>query len=597
MKKSVRSSFCACFIACLCFMFSGCISSTGDGSALVDSLNDLQVVSLGHGEQTGVKARAMVKTLAEQTFNALKEEYGSSLVANKIERSEQDTHEKAMQQDTWVWFDVLSTTYNNDVWFNLLPTTAEQDAISLLELEFLNVLNGENVLGITPYSTEFVSLKASGGIDNNALQEKANRLNHVGFFYYELDNIAEYILNYVIGSEVVLRDNYKFVDANLNGTFDYVENYVSTLSGNTTNNIIKGYNFNFERSEKTYRNGVWSRIEWGKNSDVPTIVDDVDTQDKQDTDIIKANLIVQEKAVELADIESVVRSKLQESGQFASGEIENELISFKQGGVSTNEYSGFKNYVNTVYYILYEQMNNFTFTYMENGVSTTDIIPNVLEMAHLPNIETLVISAEDSCFDEQNYLQRVPCREYKSVLVTAKQFVAINNFNFVMYTDMPNVTLQVKITMRYHFANDDYRQYIGTYAGEERTVEGEIATVSFDSSEPTGYSVNLTFTEQTVKDLQDRGVSVTEEDITGVARQGVNNVVMDKYKPFEYEAGALPSWWALQEGYLAYQSGALQGSSFKFVNENINADYLELLFDVVGSYDDRVTFGFGFMWL
>ena len=110
MKKSVRSSFCACFIACLCFMFSGCISSTGDGSALVDSLNDLQVVSLGHGEQTGVKARAMVKTLAEQTFNALKEEYGSSLVANKIERSEQDTHEKAMQQDTWMWFDVLSTT-------------------------------------------------------------------------------------------------------------------------------------------------------------------------------------------------------------------------------------------------------------------------------------------------------------------------------------------------------------------------------------------------------------------------------------------------------------------------------------------------------
>ncbi len=78
-----------------------------------------------------------------------------------------------------------------------------------------------------------------------------NKVDHFGFTSYELDEIAEYVLEFVIGKNLITSD--RFIDANSNGTFDNNEGVLSL-----TDTLIYGFNNNSLRFVE--KNSVWKTI-------------------------------------------------------------------------------------------------------------------------------------------------------------------------------------------------------------------------------------------------------------------------------------------------------------------------------------------------
>lgn len=578
--KRTKTAFALCMFCMLCFMFTGCLAATsdeGEGYAkLVDDLNDLRIASMGNGEETGQYAYDMVTHLTDLIYAGLVSEYGANAT---IERSSSDTHKNAKTQDGWLWqFDeVLEAS----------------EVKNYLQYNLSCVLAGKPVLTFTPTqfsSPEYLAYKNAGTFDrgdNGGLRELVNKFYHTGYYFYELDNLAEYILKNVIGEEVVAIDNFKFYDVNENTTFDYVENYGSSA----TYNIITSYELEYasERDEEVARNGVWVRIEFGTNTAAPIVVSDTEIEGKDPKDIIVASQVTSERAYTLTEIESLLSAYIT-NHSLNSTQSEELQSKFKQRQ-NTAVYSGFKNYVNTIYYILYSSMKNFTFT----SEGELIVIPDVLTMTHKPNIVQDVISIIDSEYDTEHQKFNIPCKEYKSVLVTAKKLLAINTFMIAVYTDMQE-ELQVDIKLRYHFTDDSYREYIGPYSGESKTVEGLIMTLVVPPNDGVAGAINLTITPETYPGLIDRGYKFTENDITPLARAGVNNIVLGKYNPYTIiNPTYVAKWWQFIEGYMSMPNTSHLGSSFAYKYED--ADFLEILFDVRGEYTEQISFGFGFLWM
>ena len=90
---------------------------------------------------------------------------------------------------------------------------------------------------------------------NNYINYCAQKIDHIGFTPYDCDQIAEYILNYVVGSDNVSGEI--FTDNNANGTFDANEEFEGTTLNLITgdNNPNADYRFNI-RSEE------WSKFEY-----------------------------------------------------------------------------------------------------------------------------------------------------------------------------------------------------------------------------------------------------------------------------------------------------------------------------------------------
>ena len=90
---------------------------------------------------------------------------------------------------------------------------------------------------------------------NEYVQYCCARIDHIGFTPYDCDQIAEYVLNFVIGQNVVNAE--MFNDKNANGTFDANESFdditLNLITGN--NNPNADYRFN-KRSEE------WSKFEY-----------------------------------------------------------------------------------------------------------------------------------------------------------------------------------------------------------------------------------------------------------------------------------------------------------------------------------------------
>lgn len=560
---------------------SGDNPASGILSERIDELNDLKIVAMGEGEQTGEYAYAMITHLTNLIYNGIQSEY-SSLAS--VERSSDDTHKNAMLQDSWLWqFD----------------SSMEQEVKDYLQYNLSCVLIGQNVLTFTPQEfsvagNEYNNLKAQGAFsreENGTLRKLANKMYHTGYYFYELDKMAEYVLKYVVGTDVVSRDLEKFYDVNDNGSFDYVENYLLSESS-ATYNIIKGYRFadSDDRAECS-RNGVWDRIEWMQNTTAPIVVSDAETTGKEAKDIIVASQVESERAYTLDEIENILNAKCVTNGLNAE-QTAQFLVNYKQAN-NSSVFSGFKNYTNTIYFLFYNAMNNFTFNLDGESV----VIENVLTMTHMPNILEDFISIQDSMYNEELDKFMIPCREYKSVLVTANTLARpMNNFYIVMYSDM-QTTLQVDVMLRYHFTNDDYREMIGDYTGESRTVEARIMTLNVSPNDYAQGNINLTITPESLPKLQEKGYSsLTEDDITEMAKLGVYNIVLDKYVPYSsIDPSYKGSWFKFLEGYTAIPNASHLGSSFVYQNEY--ADFLEIVFDVRGSYSEKVNYGFGFIWL
>ena len=607
-KKFRSISLMFCLASAFCFMLSGCIDiplageesisssegSSGGGSGgtilsrRIDELNDLKIASLGNGEKTGEYCYLMITHLTDIIYDGINAEYGSIAT---VERSGDDTHKNAMAQDGWAW------VYDDAIM---------QDVKDYLQYNLSCVLVGKPTLSATPQEfsitgNEYNTLKASGAFsrdENGGLRKLANEFYHTGYYFYEVDKIVDYILKNVIGQEIVQRDAHKFFDKNRNGTFDYVEDYV--LEGNpATYNIITGYEFpDAQNREECSKNGVWDRIQWGVSTTAPVVTSDTNTAGKDAKDVIIASDVMSECAYTLAQIENIVTAECTNAGYNAE-QTQTELAKYKQVNDNT-KYSGFKNYTNTIYFLLYNAMNNFALNVGGEDV----VIPDVLTMTHLPNIVEDYVSILNSMYNQEQKKFLVPCKEYKSVLVTANTLARpMSNFYIVMFTDMA-IDLQVNVKLRYHFTSDDYREDIGTYAGESHTVEGHIMTLNIPASpnynqgeiEYAQGNINLTITPESLPKLQEKGFKLTDEDITPLARLGVNRIVLNKYLPYSHFVPSYEEkWWNALEGYTALPNLSHLGSSFTYQNEY--ADFLEIVFDVRGTYSERVSFGFGFIWL
>ena len=590
--KKIKISSCFVFVAMFCFIFTGC-SFSDDGSGNYSSfgkfINDIQVVSLGDGDETGEYAYEMLNTLTINFLNKLQNEYGSN-ASNAISRSVEDTHLNAVMQDNWKW---------------KIDTSNQEEQIELqnyLQYQFTMILLGNEPLTFS--SKEFVSpdylqLKANGEFSENNLKSLANNLAHIGFFYYELDNIAEFVLNDVIGDEIISRDLLKFADKNNNKTFDYVEHYIES-SVEKINSIILSYNSTFEKEESKSKNGVWNRIEWGNGqvNTPPTIVDDIieNGQVTNQGDIIKATEIAQEKALSLIEIEQMVDVYVKSLTTNTALQQE-ELLKFKQqnsADLAIANYSGFKNYQNTVYYILYSLMHNFTFTHA--GETSPTIIENVLTMTHKPNLDNQVVKSEDMIYDESaENPYFLPFDNYKSVLITSNQLCGTSSFYLVVKSNMPNQTLELDINVRYQFTSDAYREYIGPYSGTSKLVEGKLMTMQILPNDESGYYAMLGITPENYQSLIDRGMKLEEQDITPLARMGVYNIVLSKYVPYIYGDLEKNDIFNFKEGYIANPSTTYQGSSFNY--QNSMTDFLEIVFDVKGSYEVEPEFTFAFIWM
>lgn len=566
--NKVKTTLCMCMIICMSFFFAGCFTfvqgENGEPGSLEDSLQTLVYTSKGDGSETGNDAYGMVSELTNRILKGLYDEYGNPLTA--ISRSIEDTHLNAIYQDSWLWGG--SWLYGEDG--NKLYTYldfANSEVVAYMNYQLYQVLLGKDVLPYTPNdfasNSEYIALKNAGEFNEENLLNLAKQLSHTGFFYYEIDNIAEFLLESVIGESAVTKDLKKFVDVNNNATFDYVEDYIE-LSISKYKNIIVSYDNSNERKDTVIRNEIWSRIVWGDAESVPSVPSDISN-------------VTNEKAKDINELKVP---------EFAYGE----------DIVNNPKYSGFKNYTNTIYFICYSSMLDFSFVSKDNdGNIVTKDIPNVLEMSHVPNITKDVYKPEDTEYIEEIDGFKVPIKQYKSVLVSVKKLTLFNSFYFNFYTNQDfDITIDIKI--RYHFTDDSYREYIGTYAGIEKTVEAKVGQVTFNNEEILQYGTSISITDELVQEYKEMGLDCfKEEDVTDMARLGVTNILVNTYLPFHYPEGVTPPWWQIDEGYIAAPSDNFVGSTFNFNNEI--ADFFEFKFELVGEYSEPVNFGICFSWM
>lgn len=554
--NKLKLCFVMCFFATFSLFFTGCLSTGGSGennpidSDSVVRINNLVATSVGDGGETYADVEQFVSGLSNKILNGLVAQYGASSL---IARSSADTHNLAYKQDSWTWdFANYTTT-------QMSP---------LLQYQIYNVLLGNEIKSILPSEISSVSKELTS--DN--LTSLAKKVSHTGFFYYEIDSIAEFVLNYVIGSDVVARDNYKFFDANGNGTFDYVENLGTVLV--PYHNIISSYTLSYSRAENVSRNDIWNSIKWGNNGTSPTEIPS-GVQDEKALPLTSTN--------GEASVESNITLYLSSLGlSLTSEQIQSEKEKFKQAG--TNTYSGFKNYVNITYYILYTAMENFTIS--TNGLG--EVIPNVLEMDHKPNITKTII-------DPKNPSDDMPLLNYKSVLITAKEDDIRSTYSIAFFSTMTQ-TLKLNIKIRYHFTKDDYKQYFGAYTKESKIVEGEVGTMEISPKKQENMTFSLAINPSSINELNSElgKKEYTLDDCIPFTKSGVYNIVLGKYVNYTLGEGETLKFWQIKEGYVASHSSNFLGSNYNFVNDQ--ADFMEFIFEPVGSYSEEIKYAFAFAW-
>ncbi|MGN1227538.1 MAG: hypothetical protein ACI4TX_02745 [Christensenellales bacterium] len=544
------------FCLCLPFCFYGCSFEVdedgGDIPSAETMISGVTAIKLGDGETTYAEVVNMVDTLTNSIINGLYDEYGAtSLVAN-FRDSEQDTHKNAMWQDKWRFAgkeSYGSILGNSSLWNDEGLDKADYSLVlkyNIYQILLNKPIEDLEVVNLNTNSRYF-QMKQAGYFEDEYFISLAKQVSHTGLFYYEADSISEYVLNYMIGSYALGCDAKKFIDINDNGTFDYEEN-VCSLSGVPTVeyrlSTIKNYNMNKQRAEGTARNVLWDKITFGNAVGELVLPSD-------------------ELKNEMAYSISYLRQN-------------NIANTYTLDGVTY--YSGFKNYVNTVYYIVYTAVGN------------------VFTMTHLPNatfedIETEKVSVT---FDEDDSKEmfNITADTYCGVIIKASQTVSLSSIWLYIELDSSvTETVEFSIDATYNHCEDTTNH---THSGDcvFNKMTSNLGSLKIKpgkcDEETESLYADLTITDEVIKDLKDKGVNTDGLVVTEFTKNGIYSFDLTKYEERTNEEGEI------EKVLIASESPALVGCDFEI--ENDFNDYVEIKFNIKSTHSSQVKFKFAFLW-
>lgn len=538
-------------------------STGGDngGTTGGDTGDDTQMLDLGdyfHGVHTASVYEENIVTdyivssfqdLASLISKYIVYEYGYKLhefVVHKLDNivvNTHDTHAYAIVQDDWNWNvdvadnEVINAEKLNDMWLGQNEFVNSQiNYQDLLTYNLLCVVQGLEPISASDYD-EYQQYKLDGLFEYENLCKLANDINHTGLYYYEMDIMAEYILDYVIGEDIVDKDMKKFHDVVKSSdgvaTFDDNE-YFATASPYDRIKLIDNYNNTDVRSPNTSRNERWDSINWNTDPLLSTFGNLIPTPDETyyDNHDFRADLSEFEFLGLLSD--EYRQMRYLSGANLVTQPIKSALPAGQQV-----IYSGFKNYVNTIYRIVYTAANSVAISgYYLNPI-------NYIEDLHLSNIG-MNMGESDSPFI-------TPPSQYKSIVLKPKQAVNINYISF-MFGLEEGCTNDIKLEVkgRYQYCTTSHTHFhteLCEFKVKEYTfgvVEIKHGKIEFDAIVDENY-----FTKENPEEPQlvMKGGGLLDFDLTEAeggamqlsAFQAGNDLWVDRYQvaPSQMFIGAL----------------------------------------------------------
>lgn len=578
--------FSVLLLLCLCFVpvtLSGCIgfgsNDTGGGGSSDDSGGGDSGGSSDGGEDDGDDASydfdmneyfagvdtayvdnttdseivEKYKTLGNSIMNALSNvyggngssvsiSYGGKCEYNNGEIDFYDTHrfKSSPQQDFWAW------GKNNGSVFT------ENHKNLMVQNIFETVLN----------------LDISNSYLESSLTNYASKVDHKGLFYYEADAIAEYILKCVIGDDVVLLDNEKFIDVDNNGTFDNDYYYYTAKTYDYGErcgvyNQIKDYTNTNERAEASTKSSKWNTINFGEgdlsalgkinNKDVYTsdgvlldyLFEGTYTNNKDHLEVEGAWKVDHPMSC-YAMLKDFLNNPTNEYKYLDKGNSGNKsfIAQEEYGSIS---FSGFKNYVNTVYSIVYKAVEDLNW-----DIETKTI-------GDFASINNYGITTGDESFGAESNI-------YKAITLIAKKDVSISSLSLFFELDA-SVTTSVDMDV---FAN-----YVRKENGMQVSTKARLGSITINPGE---YSIinndNSVVFDMTIESDDDFSKS-TEFYSLGI-------------KEFKLTKANEP-----YGKYIVAPSENFIGSATNYVD--FNNDFIELSFVITTEGKQNIKYKFGFM--
>ena len=326
-----------------------------------------------------------------------------------------------------------------------------------------------------------LGLNISTAYNATSLSTYADNVDHKGIFYYEADAIAEYILNNIIGTTVVSEDNEKFHDVNNNGTFDYY--YATTNYDNLKRfkiiNIIQDFNNTNLRATASNKSTEWNSINWGE-TDFSTW-NKIEDNEVYTTDGLYGGYFFNGDFVYGGNLYVGERSQDYKYDQleFLLYQIDNldsqrywdkRYITVNTRFINSNSpsaciFSCFKNYVNTVYYIVYSAVEDLNWQLSAKDTATTAPIND---------------------FVLQNNAIASTYQNYTSAVIKAKADISIKTLALAFELD-PSITEATTISIYGNYTR-------GTGSDREATTAklGEILVNAGDKMTPIMFDFSAT---------------------------------------------------------------------------------------------------------
>ena len=560
MKTKLKRFLCIMFCLYLpfCFASSGFNGDGGDDDEIASAENMISgvtAISTGNGDATYEEVMAFVDSLTEDLINGLYEAYGATSNFALFRDSVEDTHKNAMWQDSWLFAGKESygtTIGSSDLWTREGLDKADYSLV--MKYNLYQILLNKDITAIDVYNISsnslYFQMKQAGDFNDDAFEKMARKVMHTGLFYYEADAIAEYVLNYVIGENAVGYDSRKFIDMNGNGTFDYNEN-VKSLGGVAVpeyrQTIIKNYSFAKSRADSTSRSAVWNSIEFGSAVTEPT----------------------------------VPSGEIAEEGAYSIEYLKTNNIANKYTINGETKYSGFKNYINFVYYLVYKSAGD------------------VFGGGHKPNAMASELQTEDVSihFDDDTQttanMFNVEASEYYSVIIKAKQDLSLSSiWLYIELDDSVTESVDFKIDATYNSCED---KTVHTHSSScvFNKISSNLGNLTIKpgkvDSESESLYADLTMTDEVIEDLKNKGLDTSGITVTEFTRNGIYSFDLSTYRENGSEEAGETT-----KTLVAIESGSLTGCDFAY--ENDFNDFLEVKFFVTSNHNQPIKFKFAFLW-
>lgn len=495
------------------------------------------------------------KTLANSIMDALNNVYGengSGVPTNYVGSFEYNGSE--MQ-------------FNNT---HLLKSSPEQDLWGWgKDNQSVFTENNKNLMAQNIFEA-VLGLNISDSYLESSLMTYASKVDHKGLFYYEADAIAEYILNYVIGTDVVALDNEKFVDLDNNGTYDnnyyFFSNKTNTEGRFGFYNQIKDYSNTNKRATNSTKSTRWNTINFGvadlsglekiNNEDVYTekgvlleyLFDGAYTVNKMHFEV-EGVWKFDHPISNYEMVQDFLANPSLDYKYLSKGDTYKLFNEFYLDEKSYGHmfFSCFKNYVNTIYKIVYETIADLNW-----GIETKAI-------SDFASINDYGMSTGDESFTADS-------TNYRSITLLAKKDIIINTISLFFELDS-SVTTSVVMDV---FAN-----YVRKEDGVQVSTKAKLGSITIN---PGKYDItdndNSVVFDMTIESNDDFSQS-TEFYPLGI-------------KEFKLAKANEP-----YGKYTIAPSDSFIGSSTSYVDPN--NDFVELSFVIKTNGKQNIKYKFGFL--